>query len=506
MARVEMTMPKMGESIMEGTVLKWLKQVGDAIEQDESVLEVATDKVDTEVPALHAGTLAEILVQEGEVVAVGAPIARIETAAGASAPAPVEENNDLEEASANPPMADPDNIPPLPTAPPGPADVPYLPSPGTPMGVPAPAAPAADEHPVQAGRFYSPLVLSIAREEGVSMSDLERLPGTGQEGRVTKKDILDYVAAGKQPLVPTVAPAPSTTPFAAASTPPAAPAAAPAPQAEPAASPSNQEAKPTPPAAKPEPPKPVAPATGAKPAPSVSGNQELVEMDRMRKMIAQRMVDSKRISPHVTSFVEADVTELVNWRNQHKDGYKKRTGENLTFTPLFVWAVARAIQDFPAINVSVDGDYIIKKRDINVGVAVALPSGNLIVPVIHNADQLNLNGLTKKVNDLANRARQNKLTPADLEGGTYTLSNVGSFGNVMGTPIIMQPQVAIMAVGAIKKKPAVIETPQGDLIGVRQFMFLSHSYDHRVVDGSLGGLFVRKVADYLEQFDPNTSI
>jgi 2-oxoglutarate dehydrogenase E2 component (dihydrolipoamide succinyltransferase) len=238
----------------------------------------------------------------------------------------------------------------------------------------------------------------------------------------------------------------------------------------------------------------------------VSGNQELVEMDRMRKMIAQRMVDSKRISPHVTSFVEADVTELVNWRNQHKDSYKKRTGENLTFTPLFVWAVARAIQDFPAINVSVDGDYIIKKRDINVGVAVALPSGNLIVPVIHNADQLNLNGLTKKVNDLANRARQNKLTPADLEGGTYTLSNVGSFGNVMGTPIIMQPQVAIMAVGAIKKKPAVIETPQGDLIGVRQFMFLSHSYDHRVVDGSLGGLFVRKVADYLEQFDPNTSI
>jgi 2-oxoglutarate dehydrogenase E2 component (dihydrolipoamide succinyltransferase) len=229
-------------------------------------------------------------------------------------------------------------------------------------------------------------------------------------------------------------------------------------------------------------------------------------MDRMRKMIAQRMVDSKRISPHVTSFVEADVTELVNWRNKHKDAYKKRTGENLTFTPLFVWAVARAIQEYPLINVSIDGDYIIKKRDINVGVAVALPSGNLIVPVIHNADQLNLNGLTKKVNDLANRARINKLTPADLEGGTYTLSNVGSFGNVMGTPIIMQPQVAIMAVGAIKKKPAVIETPQGDLIGVRHFMFLSHSYDHRVVDGSLGGMFVRKVADYLEQFDPNTAI
>ena len=500
MARVEMTMPKMGESIMEGTVLKWLKQVGDAIEQDESVLEVATDKVDTEVPALHAGTLAEILVQEGQVVAVGAPIARIETEAGAATPpaAPAQEDNDdLEEASANPPMADPDNIPPLPTAPPGPADVPYLPSPGTPLSVPAPA----DEHPVQAGRFYSPLVLSIAREEGVSMSDLERLPGTGQEGRVTKKDILDYVAAGKKPLVPAT-PAPSAAPAAAAPTPTTAPApAAPAPPAAPAASTNGQETKPAPAAAKPQ-----APSPSAKPAPSVSGNQELVEMDRMRKMIAQRMVDSKRISPHVTSFVEADVTDLVNWRNQHKDAYKKRTGENLTFTPLFVWAVARAIQDFPNINVSVDGDYIVKKRDINVGVAVALPSGNLIVPVIHNADQLNLNGLTKKVNDLANRARINKLTPADLEGGTYTLSNVGSFGNVMGTPIIMQPQVAIMAVGAIKKKPAVIETPQGDLIGVRQFMFLSHSYDHRVVDGSLGGLFVRKVADYLEQFDPNTSI
>ena len=494
-----MTMPKMGESIMEGTVLKWLKQVGDAIEQDESVLEVATDKVDTEVPALYAGTLAEILVQEGQVVAVGAPIARIETSAGAPAPtAPAEENNDLEEASANPPMADPDNIPPLPVAPPTPDGVPYLPSPGTPIA-PAPA----DEHPVLAGRFYSPLVLSIAREEGVSMSDLERLPGTGQEGRVTKKDILDYVAAGKQPLVPTTAPALTASAAPAAPATPAPAPAAPAATQKAASAPNSngqQAAKPAEaPSTKPQ-------AAGTKPAPSVSGNQELIEMDRMRKMIAQRMVDSKRISPHVTSFVEADVTELVNWRNKHKDAYKKRTGENLTFTPLFVWAVARAIQDYPNINVSVDGDFIIKKNDINIGIAVALPSGNLIVPVIHNADQLNLNGLSKKVNDLANRARQNKLTPADLEGGTYTLSNVGSFGNVMGTPIIMQPQVAIMAVGAIKKKPAVIETPQGDLIGVRHFMFLSHSYDHRVVDGSLGGMFVRKVADYLEQFDPNTAI
>ncbi|MBJ6109343.1 2-oxo acid dehydrogenase subunit E2 [Hymenobacter sp. BT523] len=463
MARVEMTMPKMGESIMEGTVLKWLKQVGDTIEQDESVLEVATDKVDTEVPAIHAGVLQEILVQEGQVVAVGAPIAVVETdaaSAGAAAPAAAAPSSNGQHAEA------------------AAVAVPYLPEPHDPQAAQQAASVAGAEH--QPGRFLSPLVLSIAREEGVSMTDLEYLPGTGKEGRVTKKDILDYVAAGK----------PSFT--AAASAPAAAPA-APAPAAVSA---------PQPPAA----PVAAAPAAASKPAPSVSGGQELIEMDRMRKMIAQRMVDSKRISPHVTSFVEADVTDIVNWRNKHKDAYKKREGENLTFTPIFIQAVARAIQDFPNINVSVDGDYIVKKRDINIGVAVALPSGNLIVPVIHNADQLNLNGLTKKVNDLANRARINKLTPADLEGGTYTLSNVGSFGNVMGTPIIMQPQVAIMAVGAIKKKPAVIETPQGDLIGIRHFMFLSHSYDHRVVDGSLGGMFVRRVADYLEQFDPNTAI
>ncbi len=461
-----MTMPKMGESIMEGTVLKWLKQVGDAIEQDESVLEVATDKVDTEVPAIQAGVLAEILVQEGQVVAVGAPIAVIETAVGAAAsPAPAGQGP-AAPASAN-----------------GSAPaVPYLPEPDDPQAALVAQATQGAAH--QPGRFLSPLVLSIAREEAVSVADLEYLPGTGKENRVTKKDILDYVAAGKPPLRPGAAPAPSDAEPAPALR--SAPASAPAPIA-PAPSTNSQ-----------------APAT--KPAPSVSGGQELIEMDRMRKMIAQRMVDSKRIAPHVTSFVEADVTELVNWRNKHKDAYQKREGENLTFTPIFIQAIARAIQDFPNINVSVDGDYIIKKRDINIGVAVALPSGNLIVPVIHKADQLNLNGLSKKMNDLANRARQNKLTPADLEGGTYTISNVGSFGNVMGTPIIMQPQVAIMAVGAIKKKPAVIETPQGDLIGVRQFMFLSHSYDHRVVDGSLGGMFVRKVADYLEQFDPNTTI
>ena len=459
MARVEMTMPKMGESIMEGTVLKWLKQVGDTIEQDESVLEVATDKVDTEVPAIYAGVLTEILVQEGQVVAVGAPIAIMETTAvDASATAPASAPAAPQAASA--PSSN------------GSA-VPFVPEATAPAAAPMTGA----EH--QPGRFLSPLVLSIAREEGVSMSDLEYLPGTGKENRVTKKDILDYVAAGKPSFTAAVP---------AAAIPASTAAPAPQPQAAPQAA-------------------PVAAApVAAKPAPSVSGGQELIEMYRMRKMIAQRMVDSVRISPHVTSFVEADVTNIVNWRNKHKDAYKKREGENLTFTPIFIQAVARAIQDFPLINVSIDGDYIIKKRDINIGVAVALPSGNLIVPVIHNADQLNLNGLSKKLNDLAARARINKLTPADLEGGTYTLSNVGSFGNVMGTPIIMQPQVAIMAVGAIKKKPAVIETPQGDLIGIRHFMFLSHSYDHRVVDGSLGGMFVRKVADYLEQFDPNTAI
>ena len=474
MARMEMTMPKMGESIMEGTVLKWLKQVGDAIEQDESVLEVATDKVDTEVPALHAGTLQEILVQEGDVVAVGAPIAVIETeAAGAAAPTSATPAPTADKTTTDNSASD--------DAAEAAAAVPHVP----PTAAPTSAAPVA-------GRFYSPLVLSIAREEGIALADLERLPGTGAEGRVTKKDILDYVAAGKKPLAQPqeeAAPAPPTFRL----TPDVEPAAAPpAP-----ASPNGQTAK----AAAPAPEN-----SKAKPAPSVSGQDELVEMDRMRKLIAQRMVDSKRISPHVTSFVEADVTELVHWRNRHKDAYQQREGENLTFTPLFIYAIARAIQDFPNINVSVDGDYIVKKRDVNIGVAVALPSGNLIVPVIHNADQLNLNGLSKRVNDLAARARQNKLKPEDLAGGTYTVSNVGSFGNVMGTPIIMQPQVAIMAVGAIKKKPAVIETPQGDLIGVRHFMFLSHSYDHRVVDGSLGGMFVRRVADYLEQFDPNTTI
>lgn len=438
MALVEMVMPKMGESIMEGTVLSWLKEEGDTIEADESVLEVATDKVDTEVPATHGGVLKEILVKEGDVVPVGAAIAKIETEGEdvADAPAPVAE------------AATPAPAPVAESAANGSA-------PAGSNGVAVLEKPATD-------RFYSPLVMNIARQESIAMTELERVPGTGREGRVTKKDILAYVKNR-----------PSEAPAAA----PAKTAASPAPQRAPQ-------------------PMPV----------SISGSDEIIEMDRMRKMIAERMVDSKRISPHVTSFVEADVTGIVSWRNRIKQQFKEREGEPITFTPIFMEAVVKALKDYPMMNIQVDGNNIVKKRDINVGMAVALPSGNLIVPVIHRTDQYNLVGLTKKVNDLARRARENKLTPDDLQGGTYTISNVGSFGNVMGTPIIMQPQVGILALGAVVKKPAVIETPTGDAIAIRHKMFLSHSYDHRVVDGSLGGMFVRRVADYLERFDAQQGI
>ena len=449
MAQVEMVMPKMGESIMEATILSWLKKEGDRIEEDESVLEVATDKVDTEVPATHAGVLSKILAQEGEVVPVGQPIAIITTDAeekagsnGSASPAVPE--------PAPQPVAEPEAVMETTTA--------------APQATPA-AAPA--KQATSDSRFYSPLVLNIAREENISMAELETVPGTGKDGRVTKKDILAYVKQRQ------AAPAVSEP----------APAQAPATQTAPAAS---------------------APVTGA--SPSISAGDEIIEMDRMRKMIAERMVESKRISPHVTSFVEADVTNIVNWRNKVKKEFEAREGEKLTFTPIFVEAIVQAIKDFPMINVSVEGDKIIRHRDINIGMAVALPSGNLIVPVIHHADQYNLVGLAKKVNDLARRARENKLKPDELAGGTFSISNVGSFGNVMGTPIIVQPQVAIMALGAIVKKPAVIETPEGDFIGIRHKMFLSHSYDHRVVDGALGGMVVRKVADYLEAFDPNRSL
>lgn len=432
MAIVEMLMPKMGESITEGTVLTWLKNEGDTIEQDESVLEVATDKVDTEVPSTHAGVLKKILAKEGDVIAVGAPIAIIETAGDDKNTVP----NAVADASTK--KEELVNLAPENTS----------------------ALLSSNESPESNDtgddRFYSPLVLSIAKEEGISKAELTKVPGTGKDTRVTKQDMLNYLAAKTE-----------------------------------AASPISS---------------PIASISAPKVAVSISGSDEIIEMDRMRKMIAQRMIESKRISAHVTSFVEADMTNIVLWRERNKLEYKAKFGESITYTPFFIEAVAKAIRDFPMINISVDGDRIIRKKDINVGMAVALPSGNLIVPVIRNADQLNLVGISKKVNELANLARTNKLTPDHLAGGTYTVSNVGSFGNVMGTPIIPQPQVAIMAVGAIVKKPAVIETPTGDVIAIRHKMFLSHSYDHRVVDGSLGGRFVKRVSDYLEAFDINTPL
>ena len=425
MALVELIMPKMGESIMEATILSWLKKPGDKIEQDESVLEVATDKVDTEVPSTHGGILKEILAKQGEIVKVGKAIAIIST-----------EGDEEKETSS--PAKEAKVIETLPIE--KPAAIQVL-SNGS-------AMPVATNFK-GASRFYSPLVKNIAKEESIPVAELESISGSGANGRVTKKDILSHVQNRK--LGQTI---------------------------------SFQQ-------------KSAAPLVPA----SISAGDEIIQMDRMRKMIAERMVDSKRTAPHVTSFVEADVTNIVFWRNKMKNEFQNREGDSLTFTPIFIEAVVLAIKDYPMINIQVDGDRIIKKKDINIGMAVALPSGNLIVPVIKNADQYNITGLAKVVNDLARRARENKLKPDELTGGTYTISNVGSFGNVMGTPIIMQPQVGILAIGAIQKKPSVIETPYGDAIAIRQKMFLSHSYDHRVVDGSLGGSVVRRIADYLEKFD-----
>jgi 2-oxoglutarate dehydrogenase E2 component (dihydrolipoamide succinyltransferase) len=432
MAAYELIMPKMGESITEATILKWNKKVGDTITTDEAVLEIATDKVDSEVPSPVTGTLIQINNQEGDVVPVGKIVAVIDTG-GAAAPTVTK----VELAT------------PVVTA--------------APVVKQAVSAPAASQVTAAVGdRFYSPLVLNIARQEGISMAVLETIPGTGAEGRLTKKDILAYVAnRGNAPATAT----PQTTTAVVS----------PAPVVEPAAT-----------------------VVATK---SYSGNVEIIEMDRMRRLIADNMVKSKQTSAHVTSYVEADVTNIVLWRNKMKKKFQDLYGENLTFTPIFIEAVARALRDFPMINSSIDGTNIIVKKDINVGMAAALPSGNLIVPVIKNADTLNIVGLAKKVNDLAGRARIGKLKPEEIEGGTYTLSNVGTFGNVMGTPIIMQPQVAILAVGAIKKKPVVMETPDGDVIAIRHMMFLSHSYDHRIVDGALGGSFVRRVADYLEKYE-----
>ncbi len=433
MARVELVMPKMGESIMEATILKWRKKIGETVELDEPVLDIATDKVDSEVPSPVAGVLVEILFQENDVVAINKAIAILETEASAAAGSG--------SAQATAAAAPTQNL-----------DVPYVPVQNT--GTQA----LSDNQ--SASRFYSPLVRTIAKEEAISQGELDAIPGSGQDGRVTKKDILAYVAQRGSGPVAAPTQAPVSQPIA----------------AQPAV---NQSVYQT------------------------SGNVEIVEMDRMRRLIADHMVKSKQTSPHVTSYVEADVTNLVNWRSRVKDQFKKQYGENITFTPIFIEAIARAIRDFPMINISVDGTKLIIKKDINIGMAAAMPSGNLIVPVIKNADHLNLAGLTKQVNDLANRARQNQLKPDEIQGGTFTMTNVGTFGNVMGTPIINQPQVAIMAVGAIRKKPAVLETEFGDVIAVRQMMFLSLSYDHRVVDGSLGGSFLRRVGDYLEQFDPN---
>lgn len=451
MAEIELIMPKMGESVAEATIIKWLKEEGDSIEVEESVLEIATDKVDSEVPAPEEGILKKKLFNEDDVVQVGQVIAIIETnatAANDAAPSPAVEsaapatNGSAVETSAAQAAE-------------------QLVSEGA-------STAAVEEVPRSLnGKFFSPLVRSIAKEEGVSASELEQIDGSGAEGRVTKADILAYVENRGSAPAQKAAPAAPATPATSA------------------------------PAAKPAP----------KPAPvSIGANDEIIEMDRMRKMIAEHMVMSKHTSPHVTSFVEADVTNMVNWRNKMKGEFQKREGEKLTFTPLLIEALVKAIKDFPLINVSVDGDRIIKKGNINIGMAAALPSGNLIVPVIKNADNYNLVGLAKQVNDLANRARTNKLTPDEISGGTYTLTNVGTFGNVLGTPIINQPQVAIMAAGAIVKKPAVVETPEGDMIAIRHKMFLSHSYDHRVVDGALGGMFVRRVADYLEAFDPDREL
>jgi len=445
MAQYELVLPKMGESVAEATIIKWVKNAGDSIDTDESVLEIATDKVDSEVPSPVSGTLVKTLFNEGDVVKVGAVIAIIETEAGsASASAP--------SIAASP----------APAAAPGIKEVEEK--------ALAPVAAISVQSSVD--RFYSPLVKSIASSEGISQSELDSIAGSGSEGRVTKQDILDFVANKKSGK----APATSALAAAVVSEAPAAPKAAPA-----------------------------AASTTTIQAPVVTANNgdEIIEMDRMRKLIADHMVMSKHVSPHVTSFVEADVTNIVRWRDKVKKEFEKREGEKITFTPIFIEALVKAIKDFPMINISLNGTQIIKRKNINIGMAAALPSGNLIVPVIKNADQMNLVGLTRTVNDLANRARANKLTPDEISGGTYTLTNVGSFGNVMGTPIINQPQVAIMAVGAIRKMPSVIETPEGDMIAIRHKMFLSHSYDHRVVDGSLGGQFVRRVADYLENFDVN---
>lgn len=440
MADIEIRLPKMGESVTEATITNWLKSVGDTVEMDEPLVEVATDKVDNELPSEAEGTLVKVLFEENDVAQVGDVIAIISTDGGSVAEEPKKEVEAVTEVKSAEVISTTsnNNISTENVSKTGPS-----------------------------GKFYSPLVRSIAEKEGISMAELEKISGSGQDGRVTKKDILAFIETrGNQPTnnkteTKTVVPTQKSS--------------------------SNN-------------------ATIHKPSVPLMEGDEIIEMDRMRKIIAEHMVMSVQTSPHVTSYVEADVTNIVNWRNKVKNDFLAKEGEKITFTPIFMEAIVKAIKDFPGVNISVDGNNIIQRKHINLGMATALPSGNLIVPVIKDADTLNLVGLTKQVNGLANKARNNKLTSDDISGGTYTVTNVGTFGNVMGTPIINQPQVAILALGAIRKVVSVIETPQGDTIGIRHKMFLSHSYDHRVVDGALGGMFVKRVADYLEQFESNREL
>ena len=439
MSVVDLVMPKMGESIMEATILKWHKKPGDSVKMDETLLEIATDKVDSEVPSTAEGTIVEILFNENDVVPVGKVIARINTSGSATTPAPQQSSAQAAQPTVTPTAQ-------------------------------APISNTNTNSSSSSAKFYSPLVLNIASSESVSMTELEQINGTGNEGRVTKKDILNYVAARKSgqqpvPVANTIqAPVETTTPT--------------------QSTPAQQ-----------------APATY-----TGGANVEIIEMDRMRKLIADHMVKSKATSPHVTSFTEADVTNIVNWRNKIKTSFEKKYSEKITFTPIFIEAIVNAIKKYPMINCSLEGNNIILKKDINIGMAAALPSGNLIVPVIKNADTKNLFGLTKEVNSLGSNAKSNKLKPDDTQGGTFTMTNVGTFGSLMGTPIINQPQVAILAVGAIKKRPMVLETPQGDVIAIRHMMYLSLSYDHRIVDGSLGASFLTEVANELERFDSNREI
>ena len=438
MAKFELKLPKMGESVAEATITNWLKKVGEKIEADEAVLEIATDKVDSEVPSEVSGTLIEILFQVNDVVKVGQSIAIIETEGGS-----IEANSVTSRA---PEVS---------------GEMPIVEEVAKTGEVAQTAVIQADFK--SSDKFYSPLVKNIALAEGISVAELDSISGSGKEGRVTKEDILIFVknkTSAPQFVTPSAVEVP------------------------------HHETRKT------------QPETKSAPV-SLNGGDEIIEMDRMRKLIAGYMVASVQTSAHVQSFIEVDVTNIVKWRDRVKVAFEKREGEKLTFTPIFMEAVAKALKDFPGLNISVEGDFIIKRKNINLGMAAALPNGNLIVPVIKNADQLNLVGMAKAVNDLGNRAKAGKLKPDDTQGGTYTVTNVGTFGSVFGTPIINQPQVGILALGAIRKVPAVIETPEGDFIGIRQKMFLSHSYDHRVVDGALGGSFVKRVADYLEAFDIN---